>query len=474
LEGVLPVSEIDTLVLQQDDILSYVPFAAFHDGQQWLVERFAVVSYFDSKTVPRRADGLSGPVMAAFATSKGHGRYDALPYAGEEVRAIVASDGKGIFLGTPFVDERFTRDALLDAVSKNPQLLHIATHFSLKQTAHDSVMLLGTGEEMTLGEIDAAFGSLGSVRLIVLSACSTAVGGGRDVPSLALLLREKGARAVMATLWSVNDRSTGRFMTRFYQLLAQNPAMPMPQILRMTQLEMLGVSRGGPSVSPERGAIPVGATGPRNTYDGYAHPFYWAPYVLYAGASGESRDKAQTNQRSNPTSERSIAAISPSTPAGSDAASRYVSYENRDQSGDDLAKLPNVGLSDCVAACSKNTNCQAYSFDRWNRYCILKARPGPLRIDPRSVTGMRRDLPPATMVQKPIVMERYRGKIFRGSGYRTLPRSQFEVCESACRADQSCVAFSFDKSERSCRLFETTGVYSSDSQTDSGIKTQAP
>lgn len=466
LEAALPRPEIDTLVIQQDDLLSYIPFSAFHDGGKWLIERFAIVTYFQSKSDTRRTESAGPgrrdvPIMAAFAMSQPLGRYTGLPHAAEEVRAIEAPDGTGVFRGTPFVDGNFTRDHLLSSVRQGPRFLHIATHFTLRQTAQDSVMLLGSGEEMTLSEIDGAIGSLSSEDLVALSACSTAVGSGRDVPSVALLLVDKGAGAVMATLWSVNDRSSGHFMTRFYQLLKQSPNLPMPRVLQQTQLEMLGVAvMGADPKLAGRGDEVASARQPHD-YKGYTHPFYWAPYVLFGGRSNEAS--------LIPT------AVGPAPAQSGDAGSApggFVNYENRDLPGDDLSKMKNVTLGDCAAACTINSRCQAYSFDKWNRFCFLKSKVTSLKLDPRSVTGVRADLPAAPLADDPVAMSRYRGKIFPGSGYKALSQTQFEACESVCKNDKTCVAFTFYKEDRSCRLFNRTGEYFANQRTDSGVKTQ--
>jgi CHAT domain-containing protein/tetratricopeptide (TPR) repeat protein len=64
-----------------------------------------------------------------------------------------------------------------------------------------------------------------NARLVVLSACSTALGRHVDGEGLIGLSRgflHAGADAVVATLWAVDDRATAAFMTRFYDgLLGQ-------------------------------------------------------------------------------------------------------------------------------------------------------------------------------------------------------------------------------------------------------------
>ena len=114
-------------------------------------------------------------------------------------------------------------------------------------------------QEMDLGQVDMA----------VLSACETGMGltaGGEGMLGLQRAFQVGGARTVVASLWSADDRSTQQLMTRFYQNLWTSH-MGKLQALREAQLQML---RGpqGMLLTPRR--LP---------------PKYWAAFVL----SGDGR-----------------------------------------------------------------------------------------------------------------------------------------------------------------------------------------
>lgn len=64
-----------------------------------------------------------------------------------------------------------------------------------------------------------------------------------------------GAKTVIASLWAVHDDSTADLMSRFYALLSKE--IPPAEALRRAQVDLL--KSGGD----------------------YAHPFYWAPFVVY-------------------------------------------------------------------------------------------------------------------------------------------------------------------------------------------------
>jgi CHAT domain-containing protein len=97
-------------------------------------------------------------------------------------------------------------------------------------------------------------GELNPIELLVLSACQTATGDRRAALGLAGLAVRSGARSTLATLWSVNDRSTALFMVEFYRELGQ-PGVTKAQAVRNAQLALLK--------QPQ-----------------YEHPYYWAPFIL--------------------------------------------------------------------------------------------------------------------------------------------------------------------------------------------------
>jgi len=98
--------------------------------------------------------------------------------------------------------------------------------------------------------------ALSGTKLVVLSACESARGvvlQGEGVASLQRAFLIAGAESVVASLWKVNDDVTKRLMTAFYTFLRA------------------GNSR---SVALRRAAAQV-----RSSPE-YAHPYYWAGFVL--------------------------------------------------------------------------------------------------------------------------------------------------------------------------------------------------
>jgi len=95
--------------------------------------------------------------------------------------------------------------------------------------------------------------------LVVLSACQTGLGNLRQAEGSVGLQRAflaKGARSVLVSLWSVDDRATRLLMERFYaHWLGGASPVSKAEALRRAQGDL------------------------RRTA-GYAHPRYWAAFQL--------------------------------------------------------------------------------------------------------------------------------------------------------------------------------------------------
>src|SRR5258708_30445810 len=80
-------------------------------------------------------------------------------------------------------------------------------------------LILAHEEELTLADMLSDQVDLRGLRLLILSACQTAIldlQGARDeVRSLAAGMLQAGAAAILASLWSVDDQATYLLMVRF-------------------------------------------------------------------------------------------------------------------------------------------------------------------------------------------------------------------------------------------------------------------
>ena len=118
---------------------------------------------------------------------------------------------------------------------------------------------LKNGDDGILTALEALSLNLEGTQLVVLSACETGVGEikqGEGVYGLRRAFQEAGARAVLSTLWPVNDEATQIFMNRFYELYLSG----VKANLALQKVKQEFIADGQ-----------------------WQHPYYWAPFVLVGG-----------------------------------------------------------------------------------------------------------------------------------------------------------------------------------------------
>ena len=292
---------VPTLLWSLDDALRYVPMGALYDGNHYLVERFHNV-LFTPESYGHIADapiqGSHPPKALAMGLSKSYNGMPALPGVIPELDSVAHDpsnpDSHGPIEGTILPDEKFTLAALKTELGTGSgfPVVHIASHFVLVAgTGDEPYLLMGgnnagdaKGFEWNLSDMENSPVTFHGTRLLTLSACSTAKDyksrNGFEIDSLGMVAQQKGAEAVLATLWDVNDLSTSHIMSDFYDRWAKNPAKGKAEALRQAQLAFLHGAADAAGVSTGRGFEPVGPSSTQTSSLGYAHPYFWAPFVL--------------------------------------------------------------------------------------------------------------------------------------------------------------------------------------------------
>ena len=282
-----------------DGTLRCLPLAALHDGERWLVERYALDVY--TALGKRHLDAPRNPAwqVAGLGDSQGRAGLRPLPGVAQELDGIVSEtedprDQQGVLPGTVHLDQGFDRAALHRELGAGREVIHIASHFVFDPTSgRDSYLLLGAGEPLTLEELLTQYYRFDGIDLVTLSACETALdgagsgqGGGREIEGLASLVQRRGARGVMASLWPVADASTAWLMQRFYDL-REHRGLSKAEALRRAQTELMRIgaaevaAAGGERRPVNLGAgADFGAAQEPAVTAGHGHPYYWAPFVL--------------------------------------------------------------------------------------------------------------------------------------------------------------------------------------------------
>ncbi|MFN5767571.1 MAG: CHAT domain-containing protein, partial [Pseudanabaena sp.] len=296
LKAELKANNIENLVFSLDSVTRYIPMSVLFDGKQYLLEKYAISNLISADLIDVKdrlpSDTQSIKVIAAGVSQKFE-NFAPLLNVPAELDAIVKSSqsASGIFAGKRLLNAEFTSKTLRNNLS-GYNILHIATHGEFVPVdANASFLLLGDGTKLIIKDIKNAIDDLYQVHLVVLSACQTALGDkgedGVEISGLSYYFLNGGAKAVIASLWSVNDDSTSQLMKRFYTNLAKGTAQaPMSKIeaLRQAQLGLLRSNESGQE-SDQRGNFvtvevrPIENVQPTKK-NNFAHPYYWAPFIL--------------------------------------------------------------------------------------------------------------------------------------------------------------------------------------------------
>ena len=302
IEPELAQAHAHILVWELDDVLHYIPMAALYDpaSKKFLVEKYAnaIITPTSISMLDKTPDVKNANLLAMGLSGQYDEHFSPLKNVQVELGSIVhdpkIANTHGPVAGTEWLNDDFTAANLKEQLkSGNYQLVHLASHFDAQAggDATKSFLLMagdesggGSGFHLTLDALrhDPGF-HMNHVELLTFSACKTAVAAkatdGHEVDGLAGVGHKLGAKAVMASLWEVDDASTSKLMSDFYQRWAgSGVSVAKVEALRQAQLDLLlGKDRPNEAANSRGfGSAKAAQTVP----EGYAHPYYWAPFVL--------------------------------------------------------------------------------------------------------------------------------------------------------------------------------------------------
>ncbi|WP_204485755.1 CHAT domain-containing protein [Archangium primigenium] len=248
------------LFVSPEGPLALVPFAALHDRQQFLVDRFDITYLISGKDLlTSREDIAPARSVSVLAAPTLGSAWAALPGARDEANAIqkLLPQAK-LILG---------RDATKQALKSMapPGILHIATHaFSMSSAPRPEKARAAVGfgmgsdgasprwtfdhpqlraalvlasppppdttagstppEDAWVTPMELSGLNLWRTQLVVLSACDTGRGDvlyGQGIYGLRRALVIAGAQTVVTSLWKVNDETTRHLMELYYRGLLE-------------------------------------------------------------------------------------------------------------------------------------------------------------------------------------------------------------------------------------------------------------
>jgi CHAT domain-containing protein/Tfp pilus assembly protein PilF len=270
------------VVLCPDGPLHYIPFQVLMDGRsRYLIEQKPVINIISATVLCELAKGghntadnliaFGNPGLPAGSAEDGETRSAAAPggHLSDLPAAEAEVDSIGLLYGAraTILKKSDATEEKAKSIGKDISFIHFACHGILDERFPlNSGLALAAGEKAGKGKESGLFqaweifeGLRLNADLVALSACETALGkemGGEGLIGLTRAFQYAGAKTVLSSLWSVSDESTAFLMKNFYSFLKQGKTKA--EALRLAQLDMIR------SESQKR----------------YAHPFYWAGFVL--------------------------------------------------------------------------------------------------------------------------------------------------------------------------------------------------
>jgi len=310
-EPLLKANGIDTVIYVPDGSLRLLPIAAFHDGQQYFIERYAVVTAPSLALISSALNkgvnktllaGLSEPslevagqlsgkllnqLLGESVINRGLGdngnpvalrsvaaklrnfrSFSSTLSKAEQLQEIAQSLAlPGVkteidSLSTKLPNEvLFNRDYTLhnfDHAAKQADysIIHIASHGFFGSSSEDS-FILTYDKVLGIDHLESLIKDRGQAQtldLLVLSACQTAEGDDRAPLGLSGVALKAKANNALGALWPINDEATVKLMLRFYDGFI-NQGLTKAKALQRAQIDLLHSQE-------------------------MANPFFWGPFIL--------------------------------------------------------------------------------------------------------------------------------------------------------------------------------------------------
>ncbi|MDH5587486.1 MAG: CHAT domain-containing protein, partial [Nitrospirota bacterium] len=253
LEQDLETEGIETVVFVPDGALRSIPIAALYDGEQYLIEKYAMATTPGvTMTDPKPLNRENINILSLGLTESVQG-FPALPYVEKELKNLQA-----MYKGQQLLNEDFVVNSMRQQLkSEDYNIVHIASH-GLVESKVENTFVLAFDEKITMNRLAELVGLFrfrkAPLELLTLSACETAAGDDRAALGLAGVAVKAGARSALATLWFIDDAVASDLIGEFYQQL-HDPTLSKAQALQIAQIKILE--------NPD-----------------FRHPNFWSPFLL--------------------------------------------------------------------------------------------------------------------------------------------------------------------------------------------------
>ena len=267
---------IDTLILCVGQGLRSFPFAALHDGEKFLIEKYAVTRIPGFNLTNWNYSSLESAKILAMGASE-FPNHPPLPGVAAELSAITPHLWEGVTL----LNEEFTLVNLKTQRQIKPySIIHLATHAQFNPENPSNSYIQFSDTRLSLAQMKELNWNQPPVDLLVLSACNTALGDIEAELGFVGLALQSGVNSAVGSLWRASDVATLGIMSEFYWQLKKNSLKA--EALRQAQIALIQGQvrwREGYLETP-RENISLTSDLVKLEELNFSHPYYWSGFSL--------------------------------------------------------------------------------------------------------------------------------------------------------------------------------------------------
>lgn len=284
--------KIDTLLFCLGNGIRGLPLAALHDGEKFLIEKYAFSNIPGFSLINFNYSSLQDPEILAMGASE-FSEQNSLPAVPIELSTIINElqtariSGKS-WQGQLLLNENFTVENMDKKLNDQSfDIIHLATHADFNSGDTSNSYLQFWDRKLTLNQMDR-FKWKKPPELLVLSACKTAVGDDQAQLGFTGLALQSGVKSVLGSLWYVSDAGTLALISEFYGQLVHKfdnfliPPTTKAEALRQAQIMLLKGKvyfKGNRLLlSDKEVVLPQNIDFSQD--NNLSHPFYWAGFTL--------------------------------------------------------------------------------------------------------------------------------------------------------------------------------------------------
>jgi len=275
---------VQNLIIIPDGEINFIPFSALltHKPNKqalfkdypYFIKKYSI-NYLYSASIDlkqKQEKKNSTPKLIAFAPNFNQkqntyedmdtyrrGNLGPLKYNKQEVTNVAGIMGGDLYTGHEASLNRFINEA------NGYDIIHIASHAKANNTTPELSFVAFNNDEAKDPNLYLAdiYSMNLNAEMVVLSACETGFGklyGSEGVASLAQGFAYAGAKSLLTTLWSVDDKATSNIISNFYKHL--NNGTPKDLALHKAKINYLGSS----------------------ITNSQLHPYYWSGIIMIGDA----------------------------------------------------------------------------------------------------------------------------------------------------------------------------------------------